>query len=237
MDGASDEELMLRIATGDEPAFRLLARRYAPLALRLARRVMGSSADAEEIVQEALLRLCVNAPRWRPVASFRTWFYRVVLNLCLNRKRRAPFLPIEEASDPADPTPDAAAGIERREIDRALAAAIAELPERQRAAIALTYHEGLSNAETAAALGTSVSAVETLLVRAKRSLRQRLRPLLDVGGQQKSRRTSPPFRTPSTFPGPTSRVARSRSATRRSACLRPMAHPPLRWRRRARWMR
>ena len=183
MDGASDEELMLRIAAGEEPAFRVLARRYAPLALRLARRVMGSSADAEEIVQEALLRLWVNAPRWRPVASFRTWFYRVVLNLCLNRKRRAPFLPIEEASDPADPTPDAAAAMERRDIDRALTAVIAELPERQRAAIALTYHEGLTNAETAAALGTSVSAVETLLVRAKRTLRQRLGPMLDVGNK------------------------------------------------------
>lgn len=185
MDGASDEDLMLRIAAGDEPAFRVLARRYAPLALRLARRVMGSSADAEEIVQEALLRVWVNAPRWRPVASFRTWFYRVVLNLCLNRKRRAPFLPIEDASDPVDPSPDAAARIERREVDRALAAAVAELPERQRAAIALTYHEGFSNAETAAALGTSVSAVETLLVRAKRALRRRLGPMLDVGTNQK----------------------------------------------------
>jgi RNA polymerase sigma-70 factor (ECF subfamily) len=184
MDGASDEDLMFRIATGDEPAFRVLARRYAPLALRLARRVMGNSADAEEIVQEALLRLWVNAPRWRPVASFRTWFYRVVINLCLNRKRRAPFLPIEDVSDPVDPTPDAAASIERRESDRAVAAAIAELPERQRAAIALTYHEGLSNAVSAAALGTSVSAVETLLVRAKRTLRQRLGPVLDVESKQ-----------------------------------------------------
>src|ERR1700738_2868332 len=111
MDGASDEELMLRIATGDEPAFRVLARRYAPLALRLARRVMGSSADAEEIVQEALLRLWVNAPRWRPVASFRTWFYRVVINLCLNRKRRAPILPIAAVHDPIDPGPDAVARV------------------------------------------------------------------------------------------------------------------------------
>lgn len=184
MDGASDEDLMLRIAAGDQPAFRVLARRYAPLALRLARRVMGNSADAEEIVQEAMLRLWVNAPRWRPMASFRTWFYRVVINLCLNRKRRAPFLPIEEASDPADPTPDAVARIERRETERALAAAIAALPERQRAAIALTYNEGLSNAETASALGTSVSAVETLLVRAKRTLRERLGPLLEVGTKQ-----------------------------------------------------
>jgi RNA polymerase sigma-70 factor (ECF subfamily) len=184
MDGASDEDLMLRIAAGDEPAFRVLARRYAPLALRLARRVMANSADAEEIVQEALLRVWVNAPRWRPVATFRTWFYRVVINLCLNRKRRAPFLPIDEVSDPADPSPDAAARMERREVDQAVAAAIADLPERQRAAIALTYNEGFSNAETAATLGTTVSAVETLLVRAKRALRQRLGPMLDLGTDQ-----------------------------------------------------
>jgi RNA polymerase sigma-70 factor (ECF subfamily) len=181
MDAASDEDLMLRIAAGDEPAFQVLARRYAPLALRLARRVTGSGADAEEIAQEALLRVWINAPRWRPLASFRTWFYRIVLNLCLNRRRRAPLLPLDAAADAADPRPDAVHGLEQREVQRALADAIAALPERQRAVITLTYHEGLSNAESAASLGTSVSAVETLLVRAKRTLRQKLRPMLDVG--------------------------------------------------------
>src|SRR5215471_13153302 len=172
MDGASDEELMLRIATGDEPAFRMLAGRYAPLALRLARRVMGSSADAEEIVQEALLRLWVNAPRWRPLAAFRTWFYRVVLNLCLSRRRRAPFLPLEAAGDPADPAAQPDAALERRQADRLVAAAIGELPDRQRAAIVLTYHEGFSNAEAAAVLDTSIAGLESLLVRAKRTLRE-----------------------------------------------------------------
>src|SRR6202051_4005956 len=110
MDGASDEDLMLRIATGDEPAFRALARRYAPPALRLARRIMANSADAEEIVQEALLRVWINAPRWRPVATFRTWFYRVVVNLCLNRKRRGPVLPVEDVAGAADPPPGGAGG-------------------------------------------------------------------------------------------------------------------------------
>jgi RNA polymerase sigma-70 factor (ECF subfamily) len=181
MDGASDEDLMLRIAAGDEPAFRVLAGRYAPLAVRLARRVTGNSADAEEIAQEALLRVWINAPRWRPLASFRTWFYRIVVNLCLNRRRRAPPLPLEAAADAADPSPDAVAGLEKRELQRLLAEAIASLPERQRAVIALTYHEGLSNAASAAALGTSVSAVETLLVRAKRALRQKLGPMSELG--------------------------------------------------------
>jgi RNA polymerase sigma-70 factor (ECF subfamily) len=174
MDEASDEALMGRVAQGNEGAFRLLARRYAPRATSLARRVTGNNADAEEVVQEALLRLWTNAPRWRPVATFRTWFYRIVLNLCLSRRRRAPFLPLEIAGDPADPAPGPDVELEGEQTERRLAAAIEELPDRQRAAIALTYHEGLSNAETAAVLDTSVSSVEALLMRAKRSLREKL---------------------------------------------------------------
>jgi RNA polymerase sigma-70 factor (ECF subfamily) len=126
------------------------------------------------VVQEALLRVWTNASRWRPLAAFRTWFYRIVLNLCLSRRRRAPFLALEAAGDPADPSADVATALERGEADRAIAAAIARLPDRQRAALVLTYHEGLSNAETAAILEASVSGVEALLVRAKRTLRETL---------------------------------------------------------------
>jgi RNA polymerase sigma-70 factor (ECF subfamily) len=174
MDEASDEDLMLEIAKGDERAFRKLAPRYAVRAIGLARRITGSDADAEEIVQEAFLRVWVNAPRWRPAAAFRTWFYRIVFNLSLNRRRRAPFLPLEDAGDPPDPAVGAGERMERDETARLLAAAIAALPERQRAAVALTYGEKLSNAEVAAVLETSVSGVESLLVRAKRALRERL---------------------------------------------------------------
>jgi RNA polymerase sigma-70 factor, ECF subfamily len=174
MEGPSDEDLMARISQGDEPAFRMLARRYLPRALGLARRVLGNQADAEEIVQEALLRVWLNAARWRPTAAFRTWFYRVVLNLCLNRKRRAPFAALDDVAEPSDPAPDALVEIERRQTDRLVAVAIAGLPERQRAAIVLTYQEDLSNAEAAAVLGTSVSGIETLLVRARRALRKAL---------------------------------------------------------------
>jgi RNA polymerase sigma-70 factor, ECF subfamily len=174
MQEASDEDLMARVAGGDEAAFRALSRRHVAGGLALARRVSGNAADAEEVVQEAFLRVWVNAPRWRPTASFRTWFYRVVLNLCFNRARRRPFAALEAAGDPADPSPDPAANLERRQTDSLVTAAIAALPERQRAAIVLTYEEGLSNIETAAALDTSVSGVETLLVRAKRALRAAL---------------------------------------------------------------
>src|SRR5688572_3711350 len=171
---ASDEELMRRCADGDERAFRLLAGRYAGRAAGLARRVTGNDADADEVVQEALLRVWTNAPRWRPVAAFGTWFYRIVLNLCLNRRRGPSLVGIEQAGDPPDSAANAGERMESDETDRHVAAAIQALPDRQRAAIALTYAEGFSNAEAAAILGISVSALEALLVRAKRSLRERL---------------------------------------------------------------
>jgi RNA polymerase sigma-70 factor, ECF subfamily len=179
MDEASDEELMLRIAKGDERAFRMLAPRYAARAISLARGIVGNEADAEEIVQDAFLRVWVNAPRWRPQAAFRTWFYRIVFNLSLNRRRRAPFLPLEAAGDPPDPAAGARERIERNESDQMVRAAIAALPGRQRAAIMLTYDEELTNAEAATVLGTSIAGIESLLVRAKRTLRENLGPLLD----------------------------------------------------------
>jgi RNA polymerase sigma-70 factor (ECF subfamily) len=174
MDGESDEALMLRIARGDERAFRALAPRYAVRAAGLARRICGNAADAEDIVQEAFLRVWISAPRWRPEAAFRTWFYRIVFNLALNKKRRAPFAPLEAAGDPADPALRADAALMRAEETRRVAGAIAALPARQRSAIALTYDDELSNAEAAQVLGTSVSAFETLLVRARRTLRAKL---------------------------------------------------------------
>ena len=184
MDGPSDEDLMLRVAAGERAAFHQLARRYAPRAVGLARRITGSDADAEDIVQEALLRVWVNAPRWRPVAAFRTWFYRVVVNLCLNRQRRTSFLALDQAGDVRDSAPTPSEQLERNETAQQLAAAIAGLPERQRIAVTLTYGEGLSNAETAAIIGTSVSGVETLLVRARRSLREKLGAVLDGNAEE-----------------------------------------------------
>jgi RNA polymerase sigma-70 factor, ECF subfamily len=174
MDGPSDEDLMLRVAAGEQAAFHELASRYAPRAAGLARRLTGSESEAEDVVQEALLRVWINAPRWRPLAAFRTWFYRIVVNLCLNRQRSAPLVGLDEVADVRDPSPDPGEQMEHDQAVQRLALAIAELPERQRVALTLTYSEGLSNAETAAVIGTSVSGVETLLVRARRTLRERL---------------------------------------------------------------
>jgi RNA polymerase sigma-70 factor (ECF subfamily) len=170
----SDEELMSRVSEGDERAFRRLAERYAKKSFALARRMVASDADAEEIVQEMMVRMWVYAPRWRPDAALRTWIYRVVYNLCLNRRRQQLFFPLEAAGDPPDPSPSVAEELAAKQSHNLLRMAIADLPERQRAALLFTYYEGLSNAETAAVLELSVSSVESLLVRAKRTLRATL---------------------------------------------------------------
>src|SRR6478752_4280611 len=105
MDSPSDHDLMARAAKGDERAFRTLAGRHAGAALRLARHILGNEAMAEDVVQDAFLRVWINAPRWRPEAAFRTWLYRIVVNLCLNARRRAPDLPLEAAVQSVEPGP------------------------------------------------------------------------------------------------------------------------------------
>ena len=174
----SDEALMARVARGDERAFRELARRHLPVMLGLARRILGNAAEAEDVAQEAMLRVWTHAPRWQPLALFRTWLSRVVVNLCLDRKRKAAWVELEAAGEIADSAPPAGEAAEAAERERLLAGAIAELPARQRAAIVLTYTEGMSNAQVAEILDTTVSAVETLLVRGKQNLRRALAPVL-----------------------------------------------------------
>jgi RNA polymerase sigma-70 factor (ECF subfamily) len=175
----SDEALMARIARGDELAFGQLSRRHVPAMLGIARRILGNAADAEDVAQEAMLRVWTHAPRWQPLAQFRTWLTRVVVNLCLDRKRRAPWVALEAAGDIVDPALGAGEKTENDERERLVKAAIAELPARQRAAIVLTYGDGMSNAQVAEVLDTSVSAVETLLVRGKQNLRRALDSVID----------------------------------------------------------
>jgi RNA polymerase sigma-70 factor (ECF subfamily) len=175
----SDEALMARVARGDEAAYRLLTRRHVPVMLGLARRILGNAADAEDVAQEAMLRVWTHAPRWQPLALFRTWLTRVVVNLCLDRKRRAPWVELEAAGEIIDPAHGPGEQTERVERDRLVTMAIAELPARQRTAIVLTYGDGMSNAQVAEILDTTVSAVETLLVRGKQNLRRVLVRVID----------------------------------------------------------
>ncbi|SRR5579885_3364832 len=191
----TDDALMRRAGSGDKAAFAILVRRHLARATALAQRIVGNRSDAEEIVQEAFLRCWQKAPDWRPAndrtaedggpratAQFGTWLYRVLVNLCLDRRRRPQPVEIEAAEEVPDSAADGFEQTARDETGRRVQAAMARLPERQRAALALCYFEGLGNIEAAAALDISIGALESLLVRARRALRESLADLAAEGG-------------------------------------------------------
>lgn len=183
----SDDDLMRAAGAGDRAAFGTLVARHLQRMAALAGRITGNRGDAEEIVQEAFLRAWLKAPSWlgredrAGGAAFSTWLGRVVVNLCLDRKRKAVPLPIEAAADVADPAPDGFSATAGGEVAARVAQAMATLPDRQRAAIALCHYEGLTNIEAAAMLDVTVGALESLLVRARRSLRTALADLAPEG--------------------------------------------------------
>jgi RNA polymerase sigma-70 factor (ECF subfamily) len=170
-----DAELLRAIAHGDRSAFDRLSRRHLDRAYGVALRMTGSRADAEDVVQDVFLRLWTKPDAWRPgQAQFSTWLYRVVVNRCLDLKRRPRSADLDSVEEPQDPDSNAEDTLLQAERNRALGGAVARLPERQRAAVVLTYTAGLRNAEAAAAMDISVKAFEALLVRAKRELRDHL---------------------------------------------------------------
>lgn len=173
---AQDEELLALYGAGDPNAARLLTARLAPRVFAFAMRMLGERSEAEDVAQEAMLRLWRAAPGWRSgEAQVSTWLYRVVRNLVTDRMRARSrqgggALALEDAPDPVDEAPGAEAqimtGLRHDALDRALAL----LPERQREAVILRHIEGLSNPEIAEIMGIGVEAVESLTSRGKRGL-------------------------------------------------------------------
>jgi RNA polymerase sigma-70 factor (ECF subfamily) len=167
-----DAELLRAIAGGDRSAFDRLSRRHLDRAYGVALRMTGSRADAQDVVQDVFLRLWQRPDAWRPgQAQFSTWLYRVVVNRCLDLKRRPKGTDLDSVEEPQDPDANAEDSLLDAERSRALDSAVNQLPERQKTAIVLTYTAGLRNAEAASAMDISVKAFEALLVRAKRELR------------------------------------------------------------------
>lgn len=169
-----DAVLLRRYATGDPQAARALAGRLLPRALGYAARLLGDRAEAEDVAQEAMLRLWKVAPDWREgEAQVSTWLYRVVTNLCIDRRRaqgRRGAVPLDEVADPADEAPGALSGMIAADRVAALSAALAALPSRQRQAVVLRHIEGLSNTEIGQVMDLGVEAVESLTARGKRGL-------------------------------------------------------------------
>ena len=182
MDEPSDEELIRRAGQGDRVAFSSLVRRHLGRVTGMAQRIMGSRADAEEIAQEAFMRVWTKAPNWQAAdsaapqatAKFSTWLYRVVVNFCIDRKRRPSHQQMDETFDAPDPAALAPDRIESAQVGARVTAAVATLPERQRTALTLCFFEELSNREAADIMALTPGAVESLLVRARRALRKAL---------------------------------------------------------------
>jgi len=166
-----ERALMTRVAAGDAAAFEQLVMRHTPMVHAIAWRMLGDAVEAEDVVQEAFVKLWVNARGWTPAGGgLGGWLRRISTNACLDRLRRPRFVSdaaLPERADEALPA-DLAIDGERRQA--AVAASIQALPDRQRAAIVLTYYEGVSNAEAASILGIGVKALESLLVRARQAL-------------------------------------------------------------------
>jgi len=177
-----DADLVLRVGRGDRAAAAELMARHLPKMLALARRMLPDPSEADDAVQDAFIQLWTHAARWEPGrAKFGTWLYRVTLNKCYDRLRRRPTGRLEEAAEVADPAPGPDAGLQNAALTVQIEAALAALPERQRAAIQLCHYQGCGNIEAAEILGISVEALESLLARGRRTLRGRLEHLKDEG--------------------------------------------------------
>jgi RNA polymerase sigma-70 factor (ECF subfamily) len=152
----------------------MLTLRFTPKVLGYAARLLGDRSEAEDIAQEAMLRLWRIAPDWRAgEAQVATWLYRVVSNLVTDRlraRRRRPAVGLDAGPDPVDGAPGALAGLIARDRMAALDAALARLPGRQRQAVVLRHLEGLANPQIAAIMEIGVEAVESLTARGKRAL-------------------------------------------------------------------
>ncbi|MBC6980963.1 RNA polymerase sigma factor [Caulobacter sp. 17J80-11] len=170
-----DEDVVRRVARGDQAAVQALVARKLPRMLSLARRMLGDPAEAEDVAQEVFLRVWKHAPSWKPgKARFDTWMHRVALNLCYDRLRSKREHPVAEPPDRPDPAPGAERGLEAAQLGARVERALQALPERQREAIVLCHYQELSNIEAAALLGISVEALESLLSRGRRALRAAL---------------------------------------------------------------
>jgi len=189
----NDAELIDKLTAGDSEAFDSLLETYQDRVVNICYRFVHHASDAEDVAQEVFIEIIQSIARFRGDAKLSTWIYRVAVTKAFdfirkkNRKKRLGHLKQvlgiqteekrrdfepEDATEPAD-------ALEQKERAAVLAQALAALPESQRIAITLNQYEGLGYAEVAEIMATTVSAVESLLFRAKKNLRKHLRRYYD----------------------------------------------------------
>ena len=173
---SSDDALLERMRLDDVEAYRTLVERHIDHAYAVAMRVIKNPADAEDVTQDAFVKAWVNRHRWDAGrAKFSTWLYRVIVNRCIDMQRLPKAEWIDAVAEPAAEVVDAVTDIHRRRVYGRLDDALHRLPTQQRVAIVLSYYEDMSNLEISEVMGTTVSAVESLLKRGRKRLRELLR--------------------------------------------------------------
>lgn len=171
-----DEALLARMQQDDSAAYRVLVERHVDRAYAIALRVLGNQADAEDVAQECLVKVWSHRQNWQEgKAKFSTWLYRVVVNRCIDLRRRPTNDCIDDVPEPMDDEADSVTSIHRGQVYGKLSDAMGRLPEQQRLALTLSYFDDLGNSEIAEIMQTTVSAVESLLKRGRQALRDKLR--------------------------------------------------------------
>jgi RNA polymerase sigma-70 factor (ECF subfamily) len=174
--GAPDDALLIAFANGDRQAARYLTARLLPRVLAQATRMMGNPSEAEDVAQDAMMRLWKIAPDWdADRALVTTWLYRVVANLCTDRLRKSGRgVTLDAIEEPSSDAPSVTQTLQDTARSQALRTALADLPERQAQAVSLRHLEELGNPEIATIMDTNVRTVESLIARGKRALIARL---------------------------------------------------------------
>jgi len=175
-----DHELLALVQDGSHPAFAELVKRHTERFYRLAFRYLQNKEAAEDVVQDAFLKLWEDPGKWQADRNtkFTTWFYRVVVNLCLDWQKRKRPVELNEEMPLADERETADQAMLRNEEQRVFEKEIAALPERQRTALNLCFDEGLSNQDAADAMGVKLKALQSLIMRAKTTLKERMKTYL-----------------------------------------------------------
>ena len=172
---SDDPALMARVGHGDVDAFTVIVERYTPQVYRVCRRMLNGGSEAEDIAQETFAKLWQTAPQWRAQGGgLPAWLHRVAVNRCLDRLRQFRLVTTDVIPEVADDAPGPERALAMRRLGDAVGEALAAMPGRHRAAIVLCYFEGLSNILAADVLELNLKAMESLLFRARRNLRELL---------------------------------------------------------------
>lgn len=170
----TDAGLLALAGARDRAAFAEIANRYYQPVYRLVWRMTSGAAEAEDIAQDAFVRLWQNPAQIREAGALKGWLMRVASNGVIDRSRKPRHGALDDAPEVVDPQARPDGPLDRAQAAKLVDRAIAALPERQRLALSLVYFEGLTNIAAAEVLEVSVEAVESLLARARRSLKESL---------------------------------------------------------------